>query len=253
MFKLLTGKPPFEGQGSGDVIAAHLREPPPFAAALVPDLPDMVDLILQRCLQKDPATRFQNMIELAQALGQVEDMLHHSSQPTIAVEGSAPVPGTWPTGQPVSSILPLPAAAPSTITHASGERPRRPRSRAPIIIAATATTLVVAIVATQFATRRGASSAAPPRADAAVPRADALVPLATPPVDAAPTSDAASADASMPSIASPADAGHAAPPEAVQRPIDAGKIDAPPGKSGHRVGKPTHANPPSAGDFDRGD
>jgi eukaryotic-like serine/threonine-protein kinase len=231
MFKLLTGKPPFDGQGSGDVIAAHLREPPPFAAALVPDLPDMVDLILQRCLQKDPAQRYQSMLELAQALGQIEVMLHHSSAPTIAVEGAAPAAmGTWPTGQSLSTPLPLPASVPSTITHASGERAAKPRSRAPIIIAATAATLAVAIVATQFATRRDASATAPVRADAAV-----AVPLASPPVDAAPTPDAAIAvDASTP-------------------PIDAGKIGEPPAKSGHRVGKPVHANSSSAGDIDRGD
>jgi serine/threonine-protein kinase len=222
MFRLLAGRAPFEGEGSGDVIAAHLREPAPFAAAFVPDLPDMIDLILQRCLQKDPAQRFQSMTELAQALGQAETMLHHSSQPTIAFDGANLTPAMMSTPTPIS---------PSTITHASGQHAPPPyRARWPIVVAAALATSAVAMAITLLATRHHTVPAGP---DAAV-----VVPAAAP-IDAAiaaappPTFDAAiSADA----------------------PIDAGMISSPAKPPTHRVGKPVHANaPPSATDVDRGD
>jgi eukaryotic-like serine/threonine-protein kinase len=219
MFRLLAGRPPFEGEGSGDVIAAHLREPAPFAAAFAPDLPDMIDLILQRCLQKDPAQRFQSMTELAQALGQAETMLHHSSQPTIAVEGSNLTPIAMATPTPIS---------PSTITHASGQHAPPPRrTRWPIVVAAALATAAVAMAITVLATRH---HTVPPASDAAV----LVAPMAAP-IDAtvtlAPTIDAAI----------PADA-----------PIDAGMIVAPAKPSTHRIVKPVHATP-SATDVDRGD
>jgi|HubBroStandDraft_6_1064221.scaffolds.fasta_scaffold12336_3 serine/threonine protein kinase len=223
MFRLLTGRPPFDSQGSGEVIAMHLREAPPFAAAHVPELPDMIDLILQRCLQKDPAARFQSMTELAQALGQAELMLHHSSQPTIAVAGvTAPTPSSWP------SATPLPQS-PSTITHASGQHAPT-RARAPIIVAAAVGTVAIVIAATVFATRQHGGSVVH---DAAI-----VTPTTTPPIDASlppPTPDAAIA------------------PDASIAPIDAGMISRPPVVPPHRATKPVHANPPSSVDIDRGD
>ncbi len=222
MFRLLTGRPPFVSQGSGEVIAMHLREPAPFAAAHVPELPDTVDLILQRCLQKNPAARFQSMTELAAALGQVELMLHHSSQPTIAVSGvTTPTPSAWPSATP----SPL---APSTITQASGQHAPT-RARAPIIVAAAVATVAIVIAATVFATRQHGG---PLARDAAI-----VTPATTPPVDAAPpppTPDAAIAA------------------DAPTAPIDAGMISRPPAVP-HRVSKPVHANPPSSVDIDRGD
>ena len=75
MFAMLTGRPPFDGAGAGDLIASHLREPPPLASWRVPELPRVVENLLQRCLQKSPAERFQSMAELTQALAAAERTL----------------------------------------------------------------------------------------------------------------------------------------------------------------------------------
>jgi serine/threonine-protein kinase len=202
-YKLITGRPPFDGNGSGEVIAAHLREPPPFAAALVPDLPDMIDLILQRCLKKDPAQRYQSMTELADALGQVEQMLHHSSAPTISLESTPPVAFT-PT--------------PGTFTQASGEHTAPRARRSPVILVAAIVSLAI-MIGIGFAVTRKQKTVA--NAPAPTP-----TPVVTVPVDAAPA---------------PPDAAPVV--EKIIPPVDAGMIKAPAtGKPIHAPAKP-HASP----------
>jgi serine/threonine-protein kinase len=117
LMTMLTGQPPFQGEGSGDLIAAHLREPPPYAAARVPGLPEVFDQILQCCLAKSPDHRFPTMMELTQALGHVEQLLYHSmsagaSSPRLAIP--TPLPGSLPT---VPGTLPRP----TTLTGAAAQ------------------------------------------------------------------------------------------------------------------------------------
>ncbi|HEX7701788.1 MAG TPA: serine/threonine-protein kinase [Kofleriaceae bacterium] len=217
-YKLITGRAPFHGAGSGEVIAAHLREPPPFAAALVPDLPDMIDLILQRCLKKDPAQRYQSMTELADAFGQVEQMLHHSSQPTISLESTPPVAFT-PT--------------PGTFTQASGEHPAPRTRRSPVILVAAIVSLAVMIGIGFAVTRKQKTVASTPAPMDAASRTP--TPVAVAPVDAAPA---------LPDAATVV--------EKIIPPTDAGMIKAPAtGKPIHTPAKP-HASP-TAPDIDRGD
>ncbi|HMG55300.1 MAG TPA: serine/threonine-protein kinase, partial [Kofleriaceae bacterium] len=68
MFRMLTGWPPFRSKLPGELIAAHLRQRPPRASALLRDLPASVDDILQRCLQKSPADRFPSVASLGEAI-----------------------------------------------------------------------------------------------------------------------------------------------------------------------------------------
>ena len=58
LFHCLTGRPPFTGADVHDVAAAHRSAAVPDVRALVPDLPDSVQPVLERCLAKDPAQRY---------------------------------------------------------------------------------------------------------------------------------------------------------------------------------------------------
>jgi serine/threonine protein kinase len=80
LFRMLTGWPPFRSKMPGELIAAHLRQPPPLASSRVPDLPTSVDDILQRCLQKSPADRFPSVASLAEAIGMVQRALAGSTE-----------------------------------------------------------------------------------------------------------------------------------------------------------------------------
>ena len=71
MVMMLTGKPPFDGDGTGDLIVAHLQQPPPHLTKV----PAAVDLVVQRCLAKEPDDRYQTMTDLASALSLVDEQL----------------------------------------------------------------------------------------------------------------------------------------------------------------------------------
>ncbi len=73
LYFLLTGRPPFEDENPMKVLIAHAHEPPTPPAQLNGDVPDDVELVVMRCLQKAPDDRFQSAGELAAALEDCND------------------------------------------------------------------------------------------------------------------------------------------------------------------------------------
>jgi serine/threonine protein kinase len=105
LFHLLTGRPPFEGEGMGDIIAAHIREPAPVPSSRAPDIAPSVDAVVMRCLAKAPADRYQTMVELAGAIGQILPYITSPGAPTQWVPAYQGAPGS----QPVHPTPPPPA------------------------------------------------------------------------------------------------------------------------------------------------
>lgn len=68
VFRLLTGRLPYEGTGVFDVGLKHINEPPPSASALRHDLPVEVDAVLKRALAKQPTERYASVRDFAAAL-----------------------------------------------------------------------------------------------------------------------------------------------------------------------------------------
>jgi serine/threonine protein kinase len=116
LFTLIVGRPPFDAEGIGDVIAMHLREPAPTPSMLRGGIPAEVDNLILRCLAKDPAQRFQTAGELAIAIG---GLLHSSPQ---VPSGPASA----------SSTTYAVASVPTTLSSATGASQMAPmrRSRA---------------------------------------------------------------------------------------------------------------------------
>src|SRR5438477_6511 len=54
LFALVVGRPPFVAEGAGELIAKHMIEVAPRAAAVATDIPPAVDELIARCLEKDP-------------------------------------------------------------------------------------------------------------------------------------------------------------------------------------------------------
>ncbi len=84
---LLTGRPPFEAEGAGELIAMHLREMPMPPSLRVPSIPASVDALVMRCLAKDPNARYASANDLAAAIGSL------LTQPAIANVATMPQQG----------------------------------------------------------------------------------------------------------------------------------------------------------------
>jgi len=187
MFTMLTGRPPFLGESTGDLIVAHLREPPPFAGALVPGLPPIVDDLLQRCLRKLPTERFGSMAELVQMIGLAEQSVHAPGMSGQISLAASVGPLSQSPGPPGASVVNA-----TTLGGAAGQHgvatfaARRSGGRwLGIGLAA------VVIAGVGFVALRGggdaAPSGAPATASAGRPGAAAAVaPVAAPPVAAPP-------------------------------------------------------------------
>jgi eukaryotic-like serine/threonine-protein kinase len=67
-YELVTAKQLWEGDTFSEVCVKVLSDPTPSARALRPELPEAVDTCLMRCLEKDPARRYQSVAELAAAI-----------------------------------------------------------------------------------------------------------------------------------------------------------------------------------------
>ncbi|MFZ4578564.1 MAG: serine/threonine-protein kinase [Myxococcota bacterium] len=75
MFRMLTGTHVFGGERpTFDILKAHLMEPPPKMAEVAPahPVPAVLEQIVAKALEKDPAKRFQSMAELGEALIQAQ-------------------------------------------------------------------------------------------------------------------------------------------------------------------------------------
>ena len=92
LFMLLVGRPPFDAEGVGEIIAMHLREAPPMPSSLCSGIPPEIDQLVLRCLEKDPARRFGHGGELANALGSLRglSLLLEVSRPGTAYTLSPP-------------------------------------------------------------------------------------------------------------------------------------------------------------------
>jgi serine/threonine-protein kinase len=71
LYELLSGKLPFDGPDLATLCVAILTKPPVPLSAVNSSVPPQLDEVVARCLQKDPALRYQNIAELAQDLAQI--------------------------------------------------------------------------------------------------------------------------------------------------------------------------------------
>ncbi len=101
--EMATGRPLFRRDTPAEVLAAVIEREPEPLRALRPDVPDALETIVSRCLQKDPARRFAKTDELAAELAALAGRSRHGSlggapsaaRPAVSAE-VAPGPSTPP-------------------------------------------------------------------------------------------------------------------------------------------------------------
>jgi WD40 repeat protein len=104
LYELLTGQQPFQAEKVATVILKQLQEPVPKLSLLRPDLPAVLDTIIQRATQKDPIERFPDPLSLSNAfwrairvtLADASDTLEFSAVPaalheTVVITDMTPV------------------------------------------------------------------------------------------------------------------------------------------------------------------
>ena len=68
LYELLSGAMPFEGENVGEILAAILERPPAPLSARRRDVPAGLIGVVMRCLAREPARRFADLADLADAL-----------------------------------------------------------------------------------------------------------------------------------------------------------------------------------------
>ncbi len=89
LYEMLTGRPPFGGEGFGEVIVAHLTKQPPLPSQILNDIPVSIEAIVMHAIEKNRDLRFQSMEEFATALANPEAHLASYGNP----RDRAPAPG----------------------------------------------------------------------------------------------------------------------------------------------------------------
>ena len=131
MYEMVTARRPFPGQTVADVASAILRDPPVPARAIRLDLPEDLDHVIGRCLEKDPADRYPSAREVGEDRERANRRLDGETEPAVSVPvtSSGSLPSRF-SGRPRllrsrSSRSPIAPATRRTNTF------RRARGRAP--------------------------------------------------------------------------------------------------------------------------
>jgi hypothetical protein len=95
LYEMLSGRPPFEGESSGEILMKHLTQPPDLSK-----LPAEYVPVLAKALAKNPAQRYASMAEMARA---VEEVSADGSRPVAVQAPPRPAP------RPSDPLLALPA------------------------------------------------------------------------------------------------------------------------------------------------
>jgi len=158
LFELLAGRTVFLGEGAGDIIASHLREPAPPVRTFAPSIPPELDSLIHAMLIKVPEQRVQTFEEVERALIRIVPQLEEPIAPGRIPHARLEVP--------LGTIYhPPPGPSPSTVATtlsglASQVAPvRQPRSGRPLAVAFGALVLAGAGTALFFGGRSASSPA----------------------------------------------------------------------------------------------
>jgi serine/threonine-protein kinase len=125
LYELLAGVPPFEGETVTELCTKVLTTPTPRVRDRRPDVPEGLELVLGRCLQKDAGQRYPNVAALATALAELGPRRSRQSAERISrVLAAAGLSAT--ALQPPPSTDPPPGASPDGSRHAGVLGPNQP-------------------------------------------------------------------------------------------------------------------------------
>ena len=131
IYELIAGRRAFDRASVADTLSAILKEDPPPLSGQVPAVPPALERVVQRCLEKDPAERFQSARDLAFALDALSfgtsgptsgptilPPARKWKSPVLAAASLAAIVGAFAIGHSLASS----GSAPPTITQLTFDR-----------------------------------------------------------------------------------------------------------------------------------
>jgi serine/threonine protein kinase len=160
LFEMLCGGPPFISEGFGDIIIMHVMKEPENPQLKNPAIPDNVSAAILRALAKNPADRFQSMLEFQAALRA------HATSRATPVQG---IPAGYDVDlgglawqSPTMAATPPPLTLrPGSVPPRPGSVPPRPGSKPPSYIATLVEPTAPTKQTTTFRTHTGEVAEAP--------------------------------------------------------------------------------------------
>ena len=170
LFEMLTGKLPFVGTTPWSILQMHVAQPPP-------PLPEQVSApvraIVERCLAKDPAARFQTPRELVDAIQVALRQVQREEDSNLpaAAETMVFAQRPLPAADTLNGALSAPAVAEQAQAAPPAGRPAHRRGRLPLIVAGATALAAFAVVAVLLLNRGGLETASDESAATAPPQA----------------------------------------------------------------------------------
>ena len=127
LFRMLSGQVPFSGPTAIDVIVQHIQSPLPWLREVTPtaNVPIELELVMRRCLEKDPRARYASVQALLFALDEAEAQAHGHPAQRLATQSLPAYRSATPPPPPppsIASVLP----PPPPLSALAGPAPRTP-------------------------------------------------------------------------------------------------------------------------------
>ncbi len=225
LYEMVAGTTPFEADNWGELVAAHLREPPLPVREHDPTIPGPLEVLVMRMLEKRPDDRPESMAEVAKvtegvwrAYAGTADVPVFTPPSGIELRRPTPAPGAAP-GSSAGAPQPVRASDPTVAAADTGPVRRDKRPPWALIVGGAVVVIGGAIAIVVLGRGRDDNTSREPVAIVVDQRIDARQPssVTPPPLDAAAADPVASPDAAPAQTASDAGAraiapGSAAPP-----------------------------------------
>jgi serine/threonine protein kinase len=113
LYEMMAARPPYQPRSIAEAVRMHAREPLQMPSELRPDLPDALEKVILKALEKDPNNRYQTAAEMARALQRAapdlageesipEIILPINEQDTVIMDEALPAQMPHATRQPVT-------------------------------------------------------------------------------------------------------------------------------------------------------